>query len=124
MGERVLCFTSSLDHFITELNYRFILKNETFFSEGEEDEEEGLDEEYDSGASGGVALTPPDSPLACRSPGGSKEPAPNTPRGKIDPEKDIYAIPSRASCQKREIYFLALVRKQQAMISLQEMAVV
>ena len=27
----------------------------------------------------------------------------------IDPEKDIYAIPSRASSQKREIYFLALV---------------
>ena len=26
-----------------------------------------------------------------------------------DPEKDIYAIPSRASSQKREIYFLALV---------------
>jgi len=74
------------------------------------DEEEGLDEEYDSGASGGVALTPPDSPQACaRSPGGPKEVAPPTPRGKIDPEKDIYAIPSRASSQKREIYFLALV---------------
>merc|ERR1711988_11374 len=27
----------------------------------------------------------------------------------IDPEKDIYAIPSRTTSQKREIYFLALV---------------
>ena len=27
----------------------------------------------------------------------------------IDPEQDIYAIPSRASSHKREIYFLALV---------------
>ena len=62
-------------------------------------------------------MTPPDSPQASsRSPGGGggggggvKELPPNTPRGKIDPEKDIYAIPSRASSQKREIYFLALV---------------
>ena len=29
--------------------------------------------------------------------------------GKIDPEKDIYAIPSRNSSARREIYFLALV---------------
>lgn len=84
-----------------------------FPAEGEEgDEEEGLDEEYDSGASGGVALTPPDSPQAGnRSPNAAvdKAPPPNTPRGKIDPEKDIYAIPSRSTSQKREIYFLALV---------------
>jgi hypothetical protein len=84
-------------------------------AEGEDgDEEEGLDEEYDSAASGGVALTPPDSPRPCtRSPGRSAKAAPppaaTTARGKIDPDKDIYAIPSRASSQKREIYFLALV---------------
>ncbi len=29
--------------------------------------------------------------------------------GRIDPEKDIYAIPSRSTSQNREIYFLALV---------------
>ena len=79
--------------------------------EGDDEEDDGgLDEEYDSGASGGAALTPPESPQACtRSPGGAKEPPTPHPRGKIDPEKDIYAIPSRASSQKREIYFLALV---------------
>ncbi|XP_071743962.1 phosphatidylinositol 5-phosphate 4-kinase type-2 alpha [Lepeophtheirus salmonis] len=57
------------------------------------------DEEYDSGGSGGAALTPPDSPLA---PGRVIY-----SNGRINPEKDIYAIPSRAST--REIYFLAVV---------------
>jgi len=62
--------------------------------------EELAEEDYDSGGSG-VALTPPDSPRA---------PSYMAANGAlIDPEKDIYAIPSRASSQKREIYFLALV---------------
>ena len=65
------------------------------------DPDEDLNEEdYDSGGSG-VALTPPDSP---------RVPSFLAANGAlIDPEKDIYAIPSRASSQKREIYFLALV---------------
>ena len=64
------------------------------------DEVEENEEEYDSGGSG-VALTPPDSP---------RVPSYMAANGAlIDPEKDIYAIPSRASSQKREIYFLALV---------------
>lgn len=65
-----------------------------------EDSEEINDEEYDSGGSG-VALTPPDSP---------RVPSYLTANGAIiDPEKDIYAIPSRHTSEKREIYFLALV---------------
>jgi len=57
-------------------------------------------DEYDSGGSG-VALTPPDSP---------RVPSYLAANGAvIDPEKDIYAIPSRTTSQKREIYFLALV---------------
>ena len=57
-------------------------------------------EDYDSGGSG-VALTPPDSP---------RVPSYLAANGAhIDPEKDIYAIPSRTTSQKREIYFLALV---------------
>ena len=34
--------------------------------------------------------------------------AASSSKGRIDPEKDIYAIPSR-STENREIYFLALV---------------
>ena len=57
-------------------------------------------DEYDSGGSG-VALTPPDSP---------RVPSYLAANGAvIDPEKDIYAIVSRTTSQKREIYFLALV---------------
>ena len=53
-----------------------------------------------------MALTPPDSPHAV----GINRPSYMAANGAyIDPEKDIYAIPSRASSQKREIYFLALV---------------
>jgi len=77
-------------------------------------DEEALDEEYDSGASGGAALTPPDSPQAGgRSPNATGEKGPPTSlsllRGRIDPELDIYAIPSRSTSQRREIYFLSLV---------------
>lgn len=64
------------------------------------DLEDGDPEEYDSGGSGGTAMTPPDSPLA---PGRGTQYS----NGRIDPEKDIYAIPSKSSA--REIYFLALV---------------
>lgn len=76
--------------------------------EEEEDDQEG---DYDSGGSAGVAMTPPDSPRqyhhhahyhhasSCSSNG----------NGRIDPEKDIYAIPSRTTSPNREIYFLALV---------------
>lgn len=69
----------------------------------EEDPEGDMDDEYDSGGSG-VALTPPDSP----SPGNREAAGPNGV-AKIDPEKDIYAIPSRNSSARREIYFLGLV---------------
>lgn len=72
--------------------------------EGEDDDEVG-DEEYDSGGSGGVALTPPDSPLASGRASGSF----SNGASRIDPEKDIYAIPSRSTAPTREIYFLALV---------------
>jgi len=69
----------------------------------EEDEEE-----YDSGGSG-VALTPPDSPspidAAAQAAAANQA---SSSKGRIDPEKDIYAIPSR-STENREIYFLALV---------------
>jgi len=68
-----------------------------------EDPDENLDEEYDSGGSG-VALTPPDSPLP-----GNRDTEGANGVAKIDPEKDIYAIPSRNSSARREIYFLALV---------------
>ena len=69
------------------------------------EDEEAAEEEYDSGGSG-VALTPPDSPNAVS---GRLPSYMNANGSYIDPEKDIYAIPSRASSQKREIYFLALV---------------
>jgi len=69
---------------------------------GEVNSEED-EEEYDSGGSG-VALTPPDSP----SPLDGAQAPQERPKGRIDPEKDIYAIPSR-STENREIYFLAVV---------------
>lgn len=83
-----------------------------------EDNEDELDEEYDSGGSG-LAMTPPDSPLPLGvvasprvgggGPGNLLHRQGDNSGLLIDPEKDIYAIPSRASSQKREIYFLALV---------------
>lgn len=100
--------------------------------DGEEQRDERTDEEYDSGGSGanhanvGSALTPPDSPLAPgrRSTGGggaattdddeAVSPPPYyraSASSRINPEKDIYAIPSKteANNQTKEIYFLALV---------------
>jgi len=63
------------------------------------------DEEYDSGGSG-VALTPPDSPSPLDAAAAAAAGA--STKGRIDPEKDIYAIPSR-STENREIYFLAVI---------------
>ena len=95
----------------------------------EEEDEDG--EEYDSGGSGvGAALTPPDSPLARSHAAHSNAAAANAGGGggsgnmprqlstasngaaRINPEEDIYAIPSRSqggAGGTREIYFLALV---------------
>lgn len=93
----------------------------------EEEDDDG--EEYDSGGSGvgGVALTPPDSPLArshgahtnavtANSGGGASMPrqlsTASNGAARINPEEDIYAIPSRnqgGAGGTREIYFLALV---------------
>jgi len=90
-------------------------QEQELLAEAEDDEEPG-EEEYDSGGSG-VALTPPDSPLAGggrhqQGQGQQQPQQPNSANGtsRIDPEKDIYAIPSRAGAAPNpEIYFLALV---------------
>merc|ERR1719334_513913 len=71
-------------------------------TEVEEDED---DEEYDSGGSG-VALTPPDSPGAGRH---TLQKKGSLADGRIDPERDIYAIPSQGDGEGKEIYFLSLV---------------
>ncbi len=70
---------------------------------GADDQPECDDDCYESGGSGGVALTPPDSPLA---PPARQRQTSTTAANGIDPEKDIYAISSQ---QSRHIYFLALV---------------
>jgi len=74
--------------------------------EAEQEEEEEDDEEYDSGGSG-VALTPPESPGATRRGGLQKKGS--LAEGRIDPDVDIYAIPSQGAEDGKEIYFLALV---------------
>jgi len=74
----------------------------------EELDEDDDDEDYDSGGSGGMAMTPPDSP-------NSKRKASSAGTSKIDPNKDIYAIPSKGANQNqpgpgpRHIYFLSIV---------------
>jgi len=74
----------------------------------EEIEEEEDDEEYDSGGSGGAALTPPESPGLTRHAAFEKKNS--VMEGLIDPEKDIYAIPSQGVAREnQEIYFLAMV---------------
>lgn len=70
--------------------------------EADNEEEEEEDEEYDSGGSG-VALTPPESPGAGRRQLQKKR---SVADGMIDPERDLYAIPSQDG---GEIYFLSLV---------------
>ena len=81
----------------------------------EEDEDE---EEYDSAGSAGMALTPPDSP----NPG--RKVSPVSPgllvsqASRIDPDLDIYAVPSRAATSApglgvvsgpKHIYFLSIM---------------
>merc|ERR1712113_1000613 len=87
-----------------------------------EDDLDEEDEEYDSGGSG-VAMTPPDSPGAGRRHLAKKN---SVVEGLIDPERDIYAIPSqvlimiRMLCSRQisqglgesnnhEIYFLSII---------------
>eukprot|EP00092_Neocalanus_flemingeri_P002776 GFUD01002973.1.p1 GENE.GFUD01002973.1~~GFUD01002973.1.p1 ORF type:complete len:409 (-),score=65.27 GFUD01002973.1:159-1385(-) len=69
------------------------------------DEDED-DDEYDSTGSGGMALTPPESP-------NSQRKSSSLATSRIDPNKDIYAIPSRGATQNspgpRHIYFLSIV---------------
>jgi len=69
-------------------------------------EEDDDDDEYDSGGSG-VALTPPDSPGANRR--GVLQKKSSIAEGRIDPDRDIYAIPSQGDEANQEIYFLSLV---------------
>lgn len=71
-----------------------------------EDDLEEDEDEYDSGGSG-VAMTPPDSPGT-----GRRLTKKNSiVEGLIDPERDIYAIPSQGlgESNHKEIYFLSLV---------------
>ena len=76
------------------------------------DEEED-DEEYDSAGSGGVALTPPESPNTGRKISTSLM---VSQASRIDPNLDIYAIPSRAAgaaagtvSGPKHIYFLSIM---------------
>jgi len=75
----------------------------------EEPEEDEDEDEYDSGGSGGAALTPPDSPDLPRQPLEKKL---SHVERRIDPDTDIYAIPSQgcgAGGDNSEIYFMSLV---------------
>jgi len=82
----------------------------------EEDEE---DEDYDSGGSGGhaggSALTPPDSPGTPRQAEQNQRSnfrrTNSTVNGCINPDRDIYAIPSRPcpGTDQRNVYFLSIV---------------
>jgi 1-phosphatidylinositol-5-phosphate 4-kinase len=85
----------------------------------DQDDENEDDYEYDSGGSGlAAALTPPDSPPFL-------DPEQQAVGSVIDQERDIYAIVSKSSSSKREIYFLALadilttygVKKQAAKVA-------
>jgi len=73
-----------------------------------EDDLDEEDEEYDSGGSG-VAMTPPDSPGAGRR--GHLAKKNSVVEGLIDPERDIYAIPSQGlgESYNHEIYFLSII---------------
>jgi len=68
----------------------------------QEEDDEDEDEEYDSGGSG-VALTPPESPGSGRRQLQKKR---SVADGMIDPDRDLYAIPSQDG---NDIYFLSLV---------------
>lgn len=71
-----------------------------------QDELDEEDEEYDSGGSG-VAMTPPDSPGTGR----RLIKKDSVVEGLIDPERDIYAIPSQGleGGPHKEIYFLSII---------------
>jgi len=71
-----------------------------------QDELDEEDEEYDSGGSG-LAMTPPDSPGAGR----RLAKKDSVVEGLIDPERDIYAIPSQGleGGPHKEIYFLSII---------------
>ena len=72
-------------------------------------EEEEDEEEYDSTGSGAMALTPPESPNTRRKASPSSLLVSQTSR--IDPNLDIYAIPSRAGTVsgQQHIYFLSIM---------------
>ena len=72
-------------------------------------EEEEDEEEYDSTGSGAMALTPPESPNTRRKASPSSLLVSQTSR--IDPNLDIYAIPSRAGTVsgQQNIYFLSIM---------------
>jgi 1-phosphatidylinositol-5-phosphate 4-kinase len=78
-------------------------------------EEEEDEDEYDSGGSGGNALTPPDSPGSPRHRLSEQRStfrrANSSVNGGINPDKDIYAIPSRPGPgnSERNVYFLSIV---------------
>lgn len=76
-------------------------------------EEEEDDEDYDSAGSGGAALTPPESPNSRRKISSSMM---MSQTSRIDPNLDIYAIPSRAAgavagtvSGPKHIYFLSIM---------------
>ena len=81
----------------------------------EQAEEEEDDEEYDSAGSGGMALTPPESPNTGRKTSSLLV----SSQSRIDPNLDIYAIPSRGATGAsggggpvqgpRHIYFLSIM---------------
>jgi len=81
-------------------------------------EEETDEEEYDSGGSAGIALTPPDSPGCMRQSlelgRAHQRKVSSMMNATIDPDKDIYAIPSRVDStssqqNQRHIYFMSIV---------------
>jgi len=81
------------------------------------DDEDIDDDDYDSGGSGGNAggnaLTPPDSPGTARQPDqrANFRRTNSTANGCINPDRDIYAIPSRPSTGTEDsfVYFLSIV---------------
>jgi len=104
-------------HFLSRLNimdYSLLVGVHDLDRVDEEElEEPGEDDEdeYESGGSGGAALTPPDSPGSPRHRDQRKSfrRTNSTANGCINPDKDIYAIPSRVAGAQRNVYFLSVV---------------
>jgi len=92
------------------MDYSLLLGiHDTNREDAREEPEEEEEDDYDSGGSGGAALTPPDSPGLPRQPLEKKL---SQMERRIDPETDIYAIPSQGACGaagESEIYFMSLV---------------